>query len=224
MIARSATTLAFRNRALGISVATTGSMALAATSAGYTRLTGSFVDDGFVEGMEIIPAGFSDTDPKVITSVAALLITVDGGLSVAQASSGSRSLTCGAPFLKSLENARVEPIAGRWLFNEQFVPSTSKLMSVPADGGLVTETGLYVITLYAPEDRGHLAIAKLVDALLARFTTGTTLTDGTNSIRVTGGDIDPGPSAGQIIPRGEGFATCTISIPWRAHSRNAIAA
>lgn len=221
MISRSSATLALRNRALGVSAATTGTMALAATSAGYSRLTGSFVDDGFVEGMEIIPAGFSDTDPKVITSVAALLLTIDGGVSPAQASAGSRSLTCGAPYLKSLENARVLPVTGRWLFNEQLVPAPMTLVSMPADGGLLEERGLYLITLYGPEDRGHLAIAKLADAILARFTPGTSIAAGSDTLRIEG---DPGPFAGQIITRGESFATCTIQIPYRAHTRNAVAA
>jgi hypothetical protein len=220
MIARSAATLALRNRALAVSVATTGTMSLEATAVGYARATGSFVTDGFVEGMEILPTGFADTEAKVISLVAADLLTIDGGLTV-EASAGSRALTCGAPYLKSLENARVAPVTGRWLFNEQLVPSPMKLVSMPADGGLLEERGLYLITLYAPEDRGHTAIAKVVDALLARFTPGTSIVAGSETLRIEG---DPGPFAGQIIPRGEGFATCTIQIPYRAHTRNAVAA
>jgi hypothetical protein len=70
--------LALRDWAKTLVVATTGVLALAATASGYTRTTGSFVDDGFWPGMEITPAGFIANAPRVITDVSALVITVSG--------------------------------------------------------------------------------------------------------------------------------------------------
>ena len=50
----------FRARARTVSVATTGSVQLSATTTGYHRASGSFIADGFQAGMEITyVTGFS---------------------------------------------------------------------------------------------------------------------------------------------------------------------
>ena len=67
--------LALRARAEGLVVCTTGVMALAATTSGYTRASGSFVADGFAIGQEIVPASFATNTPRVVKAVSALTLT-----------------------------------------------------------------------------------------------------------------------------------------------------
>lgn len=58
---------------------TTGAVAMAATPTGYVRVTGSFIDDGFVVGQSIVASGFAEGDnngESVITNVTPLAITV----------------------------------------------------------------------------------------------------------------------------------------------------
>lgn len=61
----------------GGGVAVNSSIAtLAATTTGFTRASGSFITDGFVNGMWLTPSGFSDNQISLITNVTALAITV----------------------------------------------------------------------------------------------------------------------------------------------------
>jgi hypothetical protein len=58
---------------------TTGAIEIEATSTGYVRTTGSFIDDGFVVGQEIIASGFAEGDNNgrsVITAMTATTLTV----------------------------------------------------------------------------------------------------------------------------------------------------
>lgn len=102
-------------------VATTGSMALAAIAHGYTRLTGSFVADGFAKGMEFTPGGFSDTSLKTIASVVDGLITTRESVTP-QTSAGSRSLTAALPAARLFDDESADDvdttafyISGRYL-------------------------------------------------------------------------------------------------------------
>jgi hypothetical protein len=86
----------------------------------------------------------------------------------------------------------------------------------------VEETGLYVIRVYGLAGYGIPGIRKTVDALRARFSPGTTLTVGSDSLRVRS---DVATQASQIITHDGGtWAVCTLRIPWLARSANSIAA
>lgn len=223
MISRSAAKLAFRNRAIALSVITTGSAALGVTAVGYTRQTGSFITDGFVVGMEVTPStGFTETTPGVIAEVAAQLLTIKGGRTVIQQQAAGRVLVVGLPAIRAWENLDAQDLvlAGRWYVTEQFVPATHELLG-QRSGGLAKETGLYVLTVFAPENIGSLAIEALLDDLLALFTPGTSLTAGSDTVRVR---ADVAPFAGQIIPQGDGWSRCVLTVPWWALTTNTIAA
>lgn len=221
--------LALRNRAVSVTVATTGTLAtLSATATGYARSSGSFLTDGFAPGMEItLVTGFSTSgnnqattvQGRVITSVTALAITCTG--CAVEAAGGSRVITTGLPFDRAWENKAFEPTSGRPYVEEDFAPATSELISVPANGGSLEETGLYVLKVYGVANTGLGAIHKTVDALKLLFTPGTTITSGSDQIRVRG---DVGPFAGQMIPQGDSWTVRTLTIPWRARTTNAIAA
>jgi hypothetical protein len=226
MLNRTATLLAFRNRLLGVTIATTGSATLAATGTGYSRTAGSFITDGFQPGLEITPAGFGANAAAVIVSRTATLLTTDSSHAVEAATAG-RTLAALLPVGKLLENVPFiggsggAPIQGKPWMQEQFTAATNVRKTFSSNGGHADATGLYLVTYYGLAGKGPEGIMAVTDAILARFATGTTITDGTNAIQVSG---DPGPWADAIIPQTDGFARCVVTIPWFAHTRITVAA
>lgn len=126
------------------------------------------------------------------------------------------------PAARAFENVAFTPVAGTPYVAEQFVPATSSAVTVPVARALVEETGLYVVQWFGLDGAGISAVRTGVDAVLAAFAPGTSVTS-------TAGDVirvrsDTGPRASQILPQPNGFAVCTITIPWYAYSQNIITA
>jgi hypothetical protein len=226
VIDQTAATLALRNRAIAVSVATTGVASIAATATGYTcTAPHSFLTDNFAVGMELLASGFAtagNNGYKIITAVSALSMTVTSLTTMAiEAAGGNETLLAGLPEGRAFDNIPFTPsnFAGRPFVEEDFVPATTLLMG-QKNGGLVQETGLYVLKLYGLSGTGVSAIRKTMDALKALFAPGTTLTAGSHTVRVR---TDLGPFAGQILPQDDGRSVCALTIPWEAYSINAIA-
>lgn len=208
--------LALRARLLTLEVCTTGSTTLAATATGYSRAGGSFLTDGFAVGMEVTPTGFTETDRGMITAVDALTMTIDGGRDV-ESSGAGRTLAVGLPQYRGWDNTRLDPEGGRPYIEEQYIPATVSLLSGPADGGTVEDTGLYVVRWYGQADTGLSALAEPTSAILELFKPGTGLTVADGTVRVRG---DIGPSRGPILADLPGWVVVTVSIPWRLYSVN----
>jgi hypothetical protein len=213
---------AFRARAATVIVCTTGSATLAATTAGYTRTAGSFVADGFLVGMEITPTGFTQTAPGVVSAVTATLLTIDGGRT-AQASGAGRTLTAGLPLLRAWEND--QPFTRdvtRPFVEEDFVPGGSSVLTWPARIGILEQDGISTFKWYGIQGVGDDAISASVTALMRLFTPGTylSLSDG-SSIEISG---DVAVKRSQIMNTDDGWAVCAVTIPWRAYTRNVVAA
>jgi hypothetical protein len=217
--------IALRLRLLGVTLATTGSTTLTATPTGYTRASGSFLTDGFRVGMEVTPAGFSDTQARVVTAVSALQLLVNtshaAGAPTAQTSASGRTLTAGLPALREYDNDDFTPIPGRPYLSEQMVPGGAVLLSASADGGRTQDTGLYRLNLYGVGNTGHLALRDMATAILGRYAPGTALSVSGGTAYVRGAFA---PFAGALRRVDGGWALCAITIPWQAFSTNAIAA
>lgn len=222
-----------RSRLLGATVATTGSATLSATSTGYARSAGSFLDDDFSVGDEITEAtGFSSSannqattaQGRVITAVTATAIACSG--CSAESASTGRTITVGVPFKRAWSNTKFTPVAGFPYIADRFVPATHNTVTFPPTNAQAHETGLYVVTWFGLSEKGESAIRRGVQAILERFTPGTSLTlDSGDVLRVRGANPgDPGPQAGQIIPIEGGWSYCQITIPWWSQSVNLIAA
>lgn len=220
MIDHKAAVLALRARAEATVVATTGTMALAATADGYTRASGSFIDDGFVVGMEFTPSGFGANAIDVVLGVSALTLTTKTAHAV-EVSAAGRSLVVNIPLKRAWENIHFERTAGRPYIVEQFDPQSNRLLTTMPVGGTTQEEGRYYLTWYGLEAYGMEAIRAGVDALRARFTPGTSIAVGSHALLVPS---TRSTQSGQIIPGGDGWARCTLSVPWFAFSTNAIAA
>lgn len=239
MIDSLAAHLAMRNRALSLVVSTTGSASLAATTTGFTRGTGSFLTDGFSVGMDVATSGFTNAANNgngVVTAVTAGTLTVsmyvvtvtNGAQSVArpatvvEAEAAGRTIAARLPSLRAWENLTFIPASTIPYVEEEFVPATNRALSFPITTGTLEETGLYVLKWYGVSGLGGVgAIRKSVDALKALFAPGTSLTAGSNTLRVRS---DTSVYGGQLIPMDNGWTCCVLTIPWRAWSQNVIAA
>lgn len=238
MISHLANTLALRNRALSVVVATTGSATLAATATGFTRATGSFLTDGFSVGMDVVTSGFTNAANNgngVVVGVTATTLTVsmyvvtitNGAQSVTrpatviEASASGRTIAAKLPSMRAFENVDLIPAAGIPYVEEDYAPATHTLIAGPRQGGIAEETGLYMLKLYGPTNVGVGALRKLADALAALFAGGTILTSGAGAVRIRG-DVAPVPA--QILPQGNGWSVLPLSVYWLANSSNTIAA
>lgn len=214
--------LAFRARLATLAVCTTGSTTLAATASGYTRASGSFVDDGFAVGMELVPAGFASNAFGVVEAVSPLALAIRGGRGAETAGSG-RSLTVGLPERVIYENGPVfTPVQGRPYVECQLLEQPASLLSFPAQGGTREERGLFVVRWYGVAGMGKLGIGRCVDAVKALFVPGQSFAVGDGTAVHVRGDV--GPSSSQLQNRPAGFAVIAVSIPWRRYVANAVVA
>lgn len=213
--------LALRNRARSLVVCTTGLTNLSATATGYHRAAGSFIDDRFYLGMEITPAGFSANTVDTLVGVTDTDLTTKNARAV-EAVAGARSISVTLPALRSWENGNdpFTPVVGKPYLEEDFVPATTSLITMPAQNGVVEENGLYVLKWYGLRGIGVSALRKSVDALKALYAPGTSLAAGVDRVYTR---QRPAPYTGQIIPV-PNWAVLTLTIPWWGLSRNLIAA
>lgn len=221
-----AAALALRNRAATLSVAPTGSVSISATPTGYARAAGSFLTDGILPGMEITPSGFSNATNNLRTIAvfvsATVITTLDARITEA---AGSRTISVGLPENISYENAYVdgepfEPTAGRWYLEEDYVRGPRTAESFPLTYASLRETGMYALNWYFLPGYGSAAIHACVDALLELFKPGTELSVGDDTVVISG---NPGPSATQPEPDGEGWTVVSIEVPWFALTSNVTA-
>jgi hypothetical protein len=126
------------------------------------------------------------------------------------------------PAARAWENKNYTATPGAPYIADSYVPATMALISLPASNGVVEETGLYVVQWFGLADSGIGAIRAGVQAILAAFAPGTSITSTTGDVLRVRTDV--GPTAGQIIPMDNGWSVVTVRIPWRARSQNAIAA
>lgn len=205
----------FRQRLLTLVVASTGTMSLESTSAGFARATGSFLGDGFAPGMEIVPVGFSapNNAAAIIDTVSALSMTIAGGRAV-QAAAGARSLSVGLPQLRQWQGTQNPTINAPGTIPfvvEQWVPGATN------DDGAIIDTGFYVVTWNALPNRGIIATFRQMQAIRNLFPPGFSVYVGADKVRVTG---SPAPQFSAPVRIATGYEMSTIRIPWRAVTTN----
>ena len=200
-----------RNQLKTLVVATTGVTSLGATTTTYTRASGSFVDDGFVAGMEIVLAEMGGDAPDILTKVEPLVLTTRRTHS-ARAAAAGRSISVGVPPYTSWSNtaATAKPQTNRWFLDEDFVPGTS----MRAAGGTDYESDIhpvYIVNLYGVAGDGLQALFRVATEILRLFLPGTTFTasDG-NLVRVR---TDQEPGQGQPMAYEATHTVLTLTVP-----------
>lgn len=221
MINQTLLNAAIRARAETLVVTTTGSATLSATATGYARVAGSFVTDGFVAGMEVVPTGFTQTDAGVVTAVSALALTISGGRT-AQASAAGRSLATGLPAIRVYDNRKGAPTVLRPYVTNELVQGATQIKTWPTSRGRFQEEWLSIWTFYGIAGTGDAALFAWVGAFKALFAPGTTITMTDSTTARVRGDV--APKNGQILPVDGGWARCTVTIPLRSSTANVIAA
>lgn len=211
--------LAIRARLLTTVVAQTGVVTLTATGNGFTRENGSFVNENFRAGMEVVPAGFADNTPVIISSVTDLEIRTTTPRT-AQTAAPGRSLTVGIPLLRSWENKRIANIPdNRWYIDEDYLPGPSR--KIGGARGPVEHFPMYVVKLNCLAGYGVSAPYTVAQAILDVFPPwlDISMPDG-RPLRVQG---DPAPFRGQLLPSADaGRAEIVITIPLLKRTLNPI--
>jgi hypothetical protein len=213
MLDRKAAILACRNLLATLSVCTTGSTTLVATATGYTRPAGSFVDDGFEVGMEILPAGFATNTRQVIKNVVAGTILTESAVT-AEASGGSRSLTVGQPEYRAYTNVKYDPkqAAGRPYTEEEWLPGTSTVTGL-GPGARIIHNPIYVVKLYGLSEKGEAALAAYSDAILLLFKPNTSIATSASQVLEVK-TLTPPFSSGITNPSSlPGRALVTVTVP-----------
>jgi hypothetical protein len=205
----------------GLYAAATGLTTLAATATGWTRAAGSFLADGFDLGMEATPAGFGTNTRRVIRSVSALEIKVDGADATpvpVEAAGAGRSLSALLPSRRAWENIEFKPTVWAPSVEEQYLPGPSSQETLGPGGDLEHRpTVVYIIRV--PANTG-LSGARYADAFLRHLPPRLKLPlpDG-NTLMVRG---DHAPYQGQLLPAEPGFAAIPVTVPCRLRTANII--
>jgi hypothetical protein len=219
VISHAAIQLALRAKAVTLSVCTTGSISLSATTTGYARPNGSFVTDGFAVGMEVTPSGFATNTVDVITAVDALTMTTKNARA-AEVQAAGRTILVTLPSRRAWENLALTTVVPMVPYvEEQYVPGPSVVDTVGASA-LITAEPLYVLNLFLVPNTDLLAARRYGDALLSLFAPRTT-------IALSSGDVlrvrdDTNPVLGQLRQLTSGFAVMPLSVPLRCFTTNAI--
>lgn len=207
---------AFRQRALTLVVATTGSTTLGTNAAGYTRPAGSFIADGFAAGMEVVGTGFPGSigAAGVAETPTALTLPIIGGRT-ATGDAAVRRLSVGLPADQRWQGTQTPTAtvtATRPSFLDQWVPGIVEDPSFPADNGF------YLLTWNGLSNKGIVAMFRQMQALRDLFPTGYKALVNGYLLHVTG---MPAPSFTQPVTLDNGYDMSTLRIPWRVFSARA---
>ena len=125
------------------------------------------------------------------------------------------------PAIREKENVAFTPPASDPYSEEDYVPASSRLVTLQAKGGTMLDTGLYVLRWFGVVAIGTTDMNAGLTALLARFQPGTALTLADGTLVRVGGDPVAGTGSarqsatrGQIINLDNGRPVCTVRIPW----------
>jgi len=212
--------LAVRSELASITVCTTGSTSLAATTTGFTRTAGSFVTDGFEPGMQVTATGFGSASNNArwtVTAVATLTLTVDGTPTADTAASG-RTLAVAMPYAVEYEDVEFTPPDRAPWMREELVSGPRRVISGPATNGTVEFDPLMHLHVFVPENSGPGALDRYADAIMDTFKPNATLTlsDG-NIARVR---TDASSYRGAIQHVRTGYSSVRVTIPWRMYLSN----
>lgn len=230
---------ALRAWASGTVVATTGLATLEATTTGFTRAVGSFIDDKFRRGMEIVSSGFpaADNVRAVITSVSPLDMrvqpftiqianntqTLERLSLVASVAAPNRSIVAGLPNMRSWENeappglTTFTPIIGIPYLEEELSSATSRTIGSPNWNAWMEIEADYIIKWHGIAGVGSSALRKASHALKVRFRPGTIIPVGSSDAIVVNGD--PAATEENIVQTTSG-PVLVSQIPWHIRSFN----
>lgn len=214
-----------RARLVGMTVATTGSTSLAASPTGYTRPSGSFVDDGFEVGMEVTASGFgtaANNGLGIVTRVEALTLSVsaydlassDGewtrtSRALATESAGTgRTLSVGLPTVRAWEGIEHVVLPGVPWIEEKLVGGPSLRRGTLSSGEAEAQPQ-YQLEVHCVAGKGTGALDRYGDALFELLPPGQGLEAGAR-VRT-----DAGMTRNTSTRPHPGFVTLVAAFPLR---------
>lgn len=203
---------AIRARLLTLSVLSPSATDLSAVAAGYERLAGSFLDEGFAPGMELDALGFGlaeNNGKAIVTGVEALRLHILGGRTP-EASAPGRTLAVGFPSRRYWENRDYVPEQDYPYTEEDYLPGGAPVMRGLTAGGQVESYPVYTLKLYLPDSVGTLAYDTYAYRLKLLFPAGFafSLSDGSKAHVRT----DMLPQSGPFKPDKAGWAVGAITV------------
>lgn len=191
------------------------------TETGFERDGGSFIDDGFLVGMEVTPREFPNPEPVVVTAVTDDVLTVRAPVPRTPVGfNPDNTLSVVLPVRRAWENVEFSPEDDQWYVDEQYLPGPLTLIAGNEDHGEFDAEPVYLVRVYGLAGTGAGAVFALADAVLARFRPGRHIpTSDGHTIRVKS---DPAPYRGQLVREGAAHAVIEVTIPlWVRTSNNA---
>jgi hypothetical protein len=122
------------------------------------------------------------------------------------------------PSVVAWDNMAAQPVTGAEYLEEQFIPATSTLLSMPASGGSMEDTGLYVLRWFAKPGDGLNTLPVRAAAVLALYPPGTGFLVSTGVVVRVRSDV--APTSGGLQTDRPGWSVVTITIPWRLSYNN----
>jgi hypothetical protein len=169
-----------------LTLATTGPRAdIAATHSGYSRASGSFLDDGFQVGDTVQPQGFAANTAALVLAVSNTVLVVDDAIK-AEAAGPTVSLTTVLPARRKFEGQPfLKPKDQPWL-RAALKPAGAPLVAW-GTGGLLRHSGSFLVELFEPVDngRGRARIERLAAALRSHFRAGQAVSHNATRVRLT---------------------------------------
>lgn len=101
---------------------------------------------------------------------------------------------------------------------EDFIPQPGRLYGARI-AGTVNGRGLYLLRVFTPSLTDLPVITAPLDALLASYPPGKPVTVATAGVALRVRD-NPAPWRGGLMPGGDGFSLCVITVPWETYSQN----
>lgn len=169
-----------------LSLATTGpSSDVSATATGYQRAAGSFLDDGFLVGDTLQPAGFADNRMGAVLAVSASILVVDRHVE-AEAAGPAVSLTATIPERRKFEGQPFQKPKDRPWLRAALRPAGAPLVAW-GTGGILRHHGSFQVELFEPVDsgRGIARVERMAAALRSHFKAGSGLSHGAVQVRLT---------------------------------------
>jgi hypothetical protein len=203
---------AVRDRLVTLRVAE-ASAPVAHSLTGFTRLTGSFLTDRFLFGMEVTALYGTEE----VGAIAKIVVDEQMVLLVPpRQDADPDGLYVGLPLQRGWENEDINPSSHVWWVDEDYLSGPSSLAAGNYTNGELDITPAYVLRLYGLSGIGIGAVHAVADGIVNLFPPGSALiTTGGTVVRVRG---DTAPFKGQLLNNGARHAVISITIPLRVRT------
>ena len=122
------------------------------------------------------------------------------------------------PAARAWATRELKRTQGTAYVEEDFQPQPGQLYGSRL-GGTVNGRGLYLLRVFYPSMTDLPVITTTLDALLASYPPGKPVTIATAGVSLRVRE-NPTPWRGGLLPGGEGFSLCVLTVAWETYSQN----